>query len=125
MARMARRLGLAGIALTEHFHGVGYWTIYDWLLDRYPSEGGVFWEEGLALIPGAEVNIRQGAHVIVLGEISELRRLDHAFSVPLSESYEPYFRELLDVTADFLVARIRAHMIPRWKELLEFPAADL
>ena len=40
MARMARRLGLDGIALTEHFHGVGYWTVYDWLLDRYPSERG-------------------------------------------------------------------------------------
>jgi len=125
MARMARRLGLDGIALTEHFHGVGYWTIYDWLLDRYPSEGGVFWEEGLALIPGAEVNIRQGAHVIVLGEISELRRLDHAFAVPLSEGYEPYFREFLDVTEDFDVARIGAHMFRRCKELLKFPAADL
>src|SRR5260370_1032340 len=121
MARMARRLGLDGIALSEHFHGVGYWTIYDWLLDRYPSERGVFWEEGLALIPGAEVNIRQGAHVIVLGEIGELRRLDHAFAAPLSEGYEPFFREFLDVTEDFDVARIGAHIFPRLREPPKFP----
>ena len=68
---------------------------------------------GIALIPGAEVNIREGAHVIVLGEVAELRRLDESFPTRLSEHYEPTLREFLDVTDDFDIARIGAHMFRR------------
>jgi predicted metal-dependent phosphoesterase TrpH len=125
MAGIARRVGLDGIALTEHFHGRGYWEIYEWLLGSYPMERGVFWRDGLALIPGAEVNIREGAHVIVLAEIGELRRLDRAFAAPLSDGYEPCLREFLDVTDDFDLARIGAHMFRPGKELLKFAPADL
>ena len=89
MIRMAKRVGLDGIALTEHFHATNFWAIHEYLLRTYPHEAGVFWTDGLALIPGAEVNIREGAHVIVLGEVAELRRLDRAFAQPLSHRYEP------------------------------------
>ena len=122
---MARRAGLDGLALTEHFHARGYWDIASHLLETYPSERGVFLADGLALIPGAEVNIREGAHVIVLGEVAELRRLDEAFEEPLSRGYEPALREFLDVTDDFELARIGAHMFRRAKELGKFTAADL
>lgn len=125
MARMARRVRLDGIALTEHFHGVGFWDIYDRLPDVYPMEHGAFWSDGLALIPGAELNIRERAHVIVLGEVAELRRLDRAFPGRLSDGYEPRLREFLDVSDDFEIARIGAHMFRPCKELLKFSAADL
>src|SRR5262249_38169240 len=65
MVRMARRVGLDGLALTEHFHGRDFWTIYERLVDVYPMDRGVFRADGVALIPGAEVNIREGAHIIV------------------------------------------------------------
>src|SRR5262249_14124305 len=86
---------------------------------------GVFWSDDVALIPGAEVNIREGAHVIVLGEVAELRRLDASFPERLSDRYEPTLREFLDVTDDFDVARIGAHMFRSGKELGKFAAADL
>ncbi len=79
----------------------------------------------MALIPGAEVNIREGAHVIVLGEIAELRRLDEAFPSGCPSTYEPTLREFLDVTDDFDVVRIGAHMFRRAKELGKFAAGDL
>ncbi len=72
MVRMARRVGLDGVALTEHFHARGYWDIPTYLEATYPCAGGVFWAGGVALIPGAEVNIREGAHVIVLAETAEI-----------------------------------------------------
>jgi hypothetical protein len=125
MIAMGRRVGLHGICLTEHFHATAYWDIPLHLETSYPSDRGVFWARDMALIPGAEVNIREGAHVIVLGEVSELRRLDAAFPGRLSERYEPTLRELLDVTDDFDVARIGAHMFRRTKELGKFPAGDL
>jgi len=125
MVRMARRVGLDGFALTEHFHGRDFWSIYKHLFRMYPSDGGVFWADGLAIIPGAEVNIREGAHMIVLGEVGELRRLDRAFVQELSEGYEPGLREFLDVSEDFEVARIGAHMFRPNKELGKFAAVDL
>jgi hypothetical protein len=125
MASMARRVGLDGLCLTEHFHAREYWAIPRHLEESYPCARGVFWADDLALIPGAEVNIREGAHVIVLGEVAELRRLDEAFPQRLSDHYEPTLREFLDVTDDFDVARIGAHMFRRSKELGKFPAADL
>lgn len=125
MVRMARRAGLDGLALTEHFHARGYWDIADHLADTLPCDRGAFVADGVTLIPGAEVNIREGAHVIVLGEVSELRRLDEAFEERLSRGYEPALREFLDVTDDFDVARIGAHMFRRAKELGKFAAVDL
>lgn len=125
MVSMARRVGLDGVALTEHFHARGYWDIQAHLEATYPSEGGVFWAGGVALIPGVEINIREGAHLIVLAEVEEIRRLDRAFREPLSLGYEPALREFLDVTDDFDVARIGAHMFRPGKELGKFAAVDL
>lgn len=125
MVRMAKRVGLDGLALTEHFHAAGYWDVHEHLLETYPTEGGVHWAEGLALVPGAEVNIREGAHVIVLAETSELQRLDLAFDEPLSQGYEPGLREFLDITDDFELLRIGAHMFRRGKELGKFSPVDL
>lgn len=125
MVAMARRVGLDGVCLTEHFHATAYWDIPRHLEGTYPCVRGVFWAGDMALVPGAEVNIREGAHVIVLGEVGELRRLDAAFPQRLSEHYEPTLREFLDVTDDFDIARIGAHMFRRAKELGKFPASDL
>src|SRR5262249_49471327 len=123
--RMARVVGLDAVALTEHFHARGYWDIYNHLVDAYPCERGVFRSGDIGLLTGAEVNIRETAHVIVLADLAELRRLDEAFPEKLSHGYEPTLREFLDVTDDFELARIGAHMFRRTKELGKFAAADL
>lgn len=80
---------MCALALTEHFHARGYRDIYEHLVDSYPCERGVFHSDGIGLVPGAEVNIREKAHVIVVGEVAELRRLDGAFSDRLLRGYEP------------------------------------
>ncbi len=123
--RMARTVGLDAVALTEHFHARGYWDIYEHLVDAYPCERGVFRAGEIGLLTGAEVNIREKAHVIVLADLVELRRLDAAFPEKLSHGYEPTLREFLDVTDDFDIARIGAHMFRPAKELGKFPATDL
>jgi len=125
MVRMAERIGLDGFALTEHFHGRDFWAIYDNLDEMYPCERGTYRAGGMAVIPGGELNIREGAHVIILGDPAEIRRLDRAFPEPLSSGYEPAFREFLDVSDDFEIARIGAHMFRPTKELGKFAAQDL
>jgi PHP-associated len=125
MVRMARGVGLDGVALTEHFHAAGYWDIHRHLADAFACRGGVFWADGVALIPGAEIDIREGAHVVVLGDVAEIRRLDRAFPRLLSQGYEPRLREFLDVCDGFELARIGAHMFRRTKELGKFSPVDL
>lgn len=125
MVRTAHRVGLDALALTEHFHATGYWRIYRYLEESYPFERGLFRAGGVAVIPGAEVNIAEGAHIIVLGEVGDLRRLDEAFAGRLSEGYEPALREFLAVTDYFDVVRIGAHMFRPGKELGKFPPAVL
>lgn len=125
MTRSAMRAGLDGLALTEHFHAAGFWKIWDHMDAAFHLERGLFWAGDLALLPGAEINIKEGAHVIVLGDVAELRRLDHAFTERLSNGYEPRLREFLEVTDDFDLVRIGAHMFRPTKELGKFPAADL
>ncbi|MFN7976300.1 MAG: PHP-associated domain-containing protein [Acidobacteriota bacterium] len=125
MVRMARRLGLHGLALTEHLHCGAYWDVYDFLCRRYPIRRGVFRAGKVSLIPGGEINIREGAHVVVLGEVNEIRRLDLSFPAPLSRGYEPTLKEMLDVSERFDVVRIGAHMFRAQKELGKFPDDDL
>src|SRR5262245_50147976 len=120
MVAMGRRVALDGLALTEHFHATGFWEIYEHLRAAYEQRDGVFWAGGLALVPGAEVNIREGAHVIVLGELREIEGLDQAFPGLLSHGYEPPLQEFLDVSAAFDLARIGAHMFRPKKELGKF-----
>jgi predicted metal-dependent phosphoesterase TrpH len=125
MVARARRVGLDAIALTEHFHATEFWRIPEHLERTYPAERGIYRADGVVLVPGAEINVRERAHVIVLADVGELRRLDRAFREPLSAGYEPALRELLDVTDDFDLVRIGAHMFRRGKELGRFPAVDL
>lgn len=122
---IGKKVGLHGVALTEHFHAPEYWRIHEHLAETYACEEGVFSADGLFIIPGAEVNVRPAAHVIVLGEVEELRRLDGSFPELLSRGYQPELREFLDVTDDFELLRIGAHMFRRQKELGKFPASDL
>jgi hypothetical protein len=125
MAAMGKRVGLDGLALTEHFHAAGFWKVYEHLRTSYEHRHGVFWTDRLALVPGAEVNIREGAHVIVLGELGEIERLDRAFPALLSNGYEPTLEEFLDSSEPFALARIGAHMFRPKKELGKFPVRNL
>src|SRR5262245_1927498 len=125
MVARGERVGLHGLALTEHFHARGFWTIWEHLVATYPVEGGLFRVGRLTIVPGAEINIAERAHIIVLADVGELQRLDEAFPRRLSAGYEPGLREFLDVTDDFDLIRIGAHMFRPSKELGKFAAADL
>ena len=125
MVARGQRVGLDALAVTEHLHARTYWRVYDHIERTYPRVGGLYRAGDLSLITGGEVNIREGAHVIVLGDLDEIRRLDRAFPDRLSRGYEPALREFLDVTDDFDLLRIGAHMFRRSKELGKFPASDL
>lgn len=91
----ARRVGLDGFAITEHFHARHFWDVHTDLLQRYPYKDGVYEaEEGIRVLSGAELDVREGGHIGILGHVDNLRALDDAFSLRLSEGYYPAFDEL-------------------------------
>ena len=97
MVAQARRTGLDGFALTEHFHARHFWDVHEDLLRRYPYEGGVYQtDQGIRVISGAELDVREGGHIGILGHIDDLHALDEAFPLHLNQGYYPAWDELED-----------------------------
>jgi hypothetical protein len=71
------------------------------------------------------VNIREKGHIIVIGPVEEMARLDASFPRPLSSGYEPAFPELLDASDELNVVRIGAHMFRENKKLGGLAEKDL
>ncbi len=122
----ARRIGLDGIALTEHFHALRFWEVHDTLLRWFPYHRGIYRvSKDFSVVAGAELGIREGADMILLGEVGELRRLDRAFPKRLSAGHKPGFKEFLERLDGFDLLVIGAHMFRQRKSLEKFAPADL
>jgi predicted metal-dependent phosphoesterase TrpH len=105
-----RRLGLGGLALTEHFHARGFWEIQEALHRYFPVKNGTFRDgEGFLILAGGEVSLREGSHLLVLIRVEALEELDAAFSRPLTSGYRPYFTELLAAAESHQALVIGAH----------------
>lgn len=114
LIKRGRQIGLGGLAVTEHFHARDFWTIYEALRRIFPAEDGVFQAgEGFFIIPGGEVSLREGNHLVVLAPVDELSLLDKSFHQPLSAGYHPPFAELLEAVQGREVLLIAAHIFRR------------
>lgn len=122
----AVRCGLDGIAVTEHFHACEFWKTHDLLAAWFPYRQGVYRSvDGFCILPGAEVTLQEGGHLLLLGDVESLRRLDDAFPLRLSQGYRPSLPQLLDRTDSLDLIRIGAHMFRRRKGLRRLPKSDL
>ena len=70
------------MALTEHFNTLHFEDIYDQLEQLATYENGHFTYKGLIILPGIEVDVAEGGHIVVIGELIAIRRL--------SEHLEPH-----------------------------------
>jgi len=122
----ARRSGLDGIALTEHFHAAGFWEAHDLLATWFPCRHGVYLvAEDFRVVAGAELSLREGGHILLLGDLDSMHRLDVAFSRPLSEGFRPAFRQLLEQAEELDLLMIGAHVFRRGKDLQRLPESLL
>lgn len=71
----ARGIGLDAICLTEHFNTLQFKQMYEDLNQRYPKVGDTWFADGLTVFPGMEVDVAEGGHILIIGNLIEINRL--------------------------------------------------
>ena len=121
----ARRVGLAGFALTEHIHARDYWRAQDELCRRFSYSEGTFRGGTVPMLSGAEITIADAGDVIVVGELEALERLDRHFCPALSADHHPPLGAFLDAIERYGLVVIAAHPFRPGKYLARSARSDL
>ncbi|MGB9919796.1 MAG: PHP-associated domain-containing protein [Moorellales bacterium] len=114
LLKRARKIGLNGLALAEHFHARDFWEIYETLYRSFPCVEGTFRVgEDFFILAGGEVSLYEGHHLVVLAPPEHLFELDRSFPQPLSAGYRPCFPEFLERSRQAVAVVIVAHPFRR------------
>lgn len=115
----ARKLGLRFLAITEHADIPSFWSIYQAL-----EELNWRWRE-VTILPGVEISLAEGADILVIGPVPEVRRLfERLVSWPARGKF-PAFDAVLAATADLETFCIGAHPFRPGRMLADLPSAWL
>lgn len=122
-AETLSRRGLAGLAITEHAHAIGFWDIYRHLGRNFSYRHGRFEVGDLCFYPGLELTLDEMVDITFIAPLEELRRLDEAFRHPLSAGYHPSAIELLNRLDELRLdaIRIAAHPVRDDKSVASVP----
>lgn len=104
----ARYVGLDMLAVTEHIDLPDFWEIYGHLEALCRDHSGCFSWKGLTVLPGAEVNVYECGHILLIGSIDALRELEKRMGRLDARNF-PFFKDLLDASEDLSFLRIGAH----------------
>jgi len=116
----ARRLGLDGMALVEHFHATDYWSIHGVLSREFPyrdADGTYEGPDGIRLLAGVELSIEEGCDLVVLGGVEQIRALDACLPGRPTEGYRPPFDDAVAGVRRVGAFVVGAHMFRPGKEL--------
>ncbi|WP_166239611.1 PHP domain-containing protein [Paenibacillus turpanensis] len=105
----AKKNGLQGLALTEHFNTLRFEDMYDALDRHYTYADGYYDVDGVRVFPGMEVDIAETGHILLIGErehIREIRALLEPYT--MEGGFVPVSR-LLDWSEPYGMLRIGAH----------------
>lgn len=97
------------MALTEHFDTLQFERIYDELEQLADYENGHFTYKGLVILPGIEVDVAEGGHIIVIGELAVIRKLSRTLNQHREPSRFITLEQLLSTTRSLNCVCIGAH----------------
>jgi hypothetical protein len=121
MIAQARRVGLDGMALVEHFHASNFWDVYDTLGRMFEYADGVYkTDTGFHILTGAELSLMdkgRPADLVLLGTLDQLRRFNGRLSRPATGGYRPPLSEAVAVARETGTFVIGAHLFRPGKEL--------
>lgn len=106
--KWARCIGLNMLAITEHIDSPDFWEINGHLESLCRDHAGNFSWKGLTVLTGAEVNIYESGHILLIGSLDALRELEKRLG-RLDAGNLPFFKDLLDASEDLDFLRIGAH----------------
>ncbi len=72
MMTEAKQNGLNALALTEHFNTTRFFDIYQFLDENYSYTQGYYDIQGLKLFPGVEVDVKEGGHILLIGDRTDI-----------------------------------------------------
>jgi hypothetical protein len=102
----------------EHFHAADFWGLYETLMQIWRYRNGVLVTgDGFPILTGAELSMREGADLLVLAPVEQLRRFDAGLPLPATCGYRPLIGEALAAARTAGVLLIGAHMFRPNKEL--------
>lgn len=82
MFNECKNSNLDAICLTEHFNTLGFQDLYNYIWDKSQVDGDTLIFNGVRIFPGMEVDIKENAHILVLGKIEDI--------IQLNKELEPY-----------------------------------
>jgi predicted metal-dependent phosphoesterase TrpH len=121
MAEAAGKNKLDTICLTEHFNTYRFSDIYDHLDAAFPYEAYRYAVDGVDVIPGIEVDVAEGVHLLFAGDREDIRELRRRLE-PHQE--QPAFigvERLLELEVTERLLRIVAHPLRPGRGLSQLP----
>lgn len=119
IVKTAEKNGLDAIALTEHFHTINFYNIYQTLDQHYEYQNDYYDVNGFKVFCGMEVDIQEVGHIVVVGTKESLLDLRRLFPEAMERSDFPKLVELLDEVEKRNMIAIGAHPAKESKYLLD------
>ena len=122
----AREAGLDALCLTEHFNTLQFDELYGYLKSCCRREGDTLvTKDGLRIFPGMETDIAEGGHILSIGSLEDILKLNARL--------EPYkrpgsflpFSELLDLFDEYDLIVGAAHPFRAGGHIPELPEEEL
>lgn len=133
MFEECKNTALDAICLTEHFNTTSFEEFYQYVYDNSQKEGDCLIFNGLKIFPGMEVDIIEGAHIIVLGKFDDIMEINQKLEDYKSKETFHGFDKLMELLDNYDLIIGAAHpfrsngAIPRLskEQLQKFDFVDL
>ncbi|MGP7818113.1 PHP-associated domain-containing protein [Niallia sp. 01092] len=125
MINEAKQEGLTAITLTEHFNTKRFLDIYDFLNERYEYKQDYYDIDGFRLFPGMEVDVKEGGHILIIGDREDIRAIRLQLIGYETEDTFVSMKTLLSICQPFDILCIGAHPLRSSNPLLRIPEEDL
>lgn len=101
--------GLDAICLTEHFNTQGFDEVYAYIQEHSEREGDSFIYNGLRIFPGMETDIKEGGHILSIGQMDAIRELNRKLEANRKKDSFLPFDSLMSLFAQYPVLVGAAH----------------
>lgn len=91
----AKVAGLDALCLTEHFNTLGFHHVYEYIASNFERDGDTFLANGIRIFPGMEVDMKERGHILVLGNMEDILKLNTALGPYKEKDTYLEFNELI------------------------------
>lgn len=118
----AKEAGLDALCLTEHFNTLGFNEVYEYIARHYEAERDTFLtREGLRIFPGMEVDIAEGGHTLVIGNMHVILEMNRRLEPYKEKGHFLPAREWMQIVQEYPVLFGAAHPYRAGGHIPELP----